>query len=333
MKTEFARSRRLRTTFGPLAVLAVLVSCAWQSALAQHYPNRPVTIVTTVPAGGSIDAVARILATGLTKSLGQPVIVEPRPGAGGNLAAGYVAGAPADGHILLMGSSATLTTNPHLYKSLPFDPERSFEAIIIPARVNQILVVRPNFPAKNLQEFIALMKAQPAKYNYGSSGIGALSHLAAEIFGIQTGTRATHVPYRGIAPAITDLLAGQIDFVFDSATTIQHIQAGRLRALAVIGPRIPTIPDVQTFEELGIDGMKIANGWYAIAAPAGTPREVIRTLNAAIKEILITPASTNAIRTMGLDPATSTPEEMSELWRSEIKRLGIIIKQINLKQQ
>jgi tripartite-type tricarboxylate transporter receptor subunit TctC len=319
------------------ALLLLLTSAALlasQAALAQSYPSRVVTLVTTVPAGGSIDAVARLLAANLTKSLGQNVIVESRPGAGGNLAAGYVANAPADGHTLLIGNSATLTTNPHIYKSIPFDPEKSFAAIIIPARVNQILVVNPKVPASNLQEFIALMKAQPGKYNYGSSGIGASSHLAAEILGLQTGTRATHVPYRGIAPAITDLLAGQVDFVFDSATTVQHVQSGSLRALAVVGPaRVAAIPDVKTFKELGIDGMEVANSWYAIAAPADTPPEIIRTLNVMLVKILETPAAKDAIRAMGLEPATSTPEEMMEAWSSELKRLGRIVKQINIGAQ
>jgi tripartite-type tricarboxylate transporter receptor subunit TctC len=337
MNPKLASVRRFVGTIRRQAFLAFVAPLALltpHAASAQTYPSRVVTLVTTVPAGGSIDAVARLLAAGLTKSLGQNVIVEPRPGAGGNLAAGYVASAPADGHTLLIGNSATLTTNPHIYKSVPFDSERSFAAIIIPARVNQILVINPKVPATTLQEFIALMKAQPGKYNYGSSGIGASSHLAAEILGIQTGTRATHVPYRGIAPAITDLLAGQVDFVFDSATTVQHVQSGSLRALAVVGPaKVTALPDVKTFKELGVDGMEVANSWYAVAAPAGTPPEIIRTLNAALTTILEMPATKDAIRTMGLEPATSTPAEMTEAWRSELKRLATITKQIDIGPQ
>lgn len=249
------------------------------------------------------------------------------------MAAGYVANAAPDGHTLLIGNSATLTTDPHIYKSVPFYSEKSFAAIIIPARVNQILVINPKVPASNLQEFVALMKAQPGKYNYGSSGIGASSHLAAEILGLQTGTRATHVPYRGIAPAISDLLAGQVDFVFDSATTVQHVQTGSLRALAVVGPaKVAAISMVKTFKELGVDGMEDANSWYAVAAPAGTPREIVGTLNAALTKILQMPATMEAIAAMGLEPATSTPEEMSVAWAGELKRLGTIVKQIGIGQ-
>lgn len=337
MNPKFERTLLLLETIkrkALLALVAVATVFASQAASAQAYPTRVVTLVTTVPAGGSIDAVARLLASGLSKSLGQNVIVESRPGAGGNLAAGYVANAAPDGHTLLIGNSATLTTNPHIYKSVPFNSEKSFAAVIIPARVNQILVINPKVPASNLKEFVALMKAQPGKYNYGSSGIGASSHLAAEILGLQTVTRATHVPYRGIALAVTDLLAGQVDFVFDSATTVQHVQSGNLRALAVVGPaKVAAIPTVKTFKELGVDGMEVANSWYAVAAPAGTPREIIMTLNTALKKILEMPTTMAAIRAMGLEPATSTPEEMTEAWGSELRRLGAIVQQIKIGPQ
>jgi tripartite-type tricarboxylate transporter receptor subunit TctC len=324
----FARCVALAAMLAQAAVFAPI------AAFAQSYPSRTVTIVTTVPAGGSIDAVARLIANGLTKSLGKSVIVEARPGAGGNVAAGYVASQPPDGYSLLIGNSATLTTNPHIYKSIPFDSERSFAPIIIPARVNQILVVNPKIKAANFEEFVALMKMNPGKLNYGSSGIGASSHLGAEMLGFQTGTHATHVPYRGIAPAISDLLAGQIDFVFDSATTVPHIQEGRLRALAVVGPkRLAALPDLKAFRELGLPDMELANSWYAIAAPAGTPREIVQLLNTEIKRILEMPATIKAIDAMGLEPATSTPEEIAEVWQKDLARLGAIVKQAKIAPQ
>lgn len=337
MNHRWKPASRIRATarYGALAsAVAAAVLLTSETFAAQTYPNRVVTLVTSVSAGGSIDAVARLIASGLSKSLGQPVVVEPRPGSGGNIAAGYVAHAAADGHILLLASSATLTTNPHVYKTVPFDSERSFIPVIMPARINQILVVNPKVPASDLQGFVALMKEQPGKLNYGSSGIGAASHLAAEILGLQTGTRATHVPYRGLAPAINDLLAGNIDFVFDSAITVQHVQSGKLRALAVVGPsRVAALPDVKTFKELGVHDMEVANSWYALAAPAGTPREIIQTLNDEITKILKLPATMDAIRAMGLEPTLSTPEEMATVRNRDFQQLGAIAKQIQLTTQ
>jgi tripartite-type tricarboxylate transporter receptor subunit TctC len=317
-----------------VALAAILAAVVSPPAFSQAYPSRNITIVTTVPAGGSIDAAARIISAGLTKSLGKSVIVEAKPGAGGNVAAGHVANQPPDGYTLIMGNSATVTTNPHIYKSIPFDAEKSFAPIIIPARVNQILVVSPNVRAKTLEEFVAYMKANPGKLNYGSSGIGASSHLGAEMLGLQTGTSATHVPYRGIAPAITALLAGQIDFVFDSATTVPQIQEGRLRGLAVVGPRrLAALPDLKAFRELGLPEMELANSWYFIAAPAGTPKGVVEHLNSEIKKVLELPETIKAINAMGLEPATSTPEEIAEAWRSDLRRLGTIVKQAKITPQ
>lgn len=314
-----------------LAQAAVLTSSA---AFAQDYPNRVVTLVTTVAAGGSIDATARLIANGLSKSLGKSVIVEPKPGAGGNVAAAYVAGQHPDGYTLLIGNSSTLTINPHIYKTMPFDSARSFAPIIMPARINQILVVNPKLGVSNFEEFLALLKAKSGQLNYGTSGIGASSHLGAEMLCMQTGTRATHVPYRGIAPAITDLLAGQIDFVFDSATTVPHIQEGKLRGLAVIGPkRLAALPDIKTFRELGLPEMELANTWYAVAAPAGTPREIVQLLNTETKKVLEMPSNIKAISDMGLEPATSTPEELGEAWLSDLKRLGPIVKQAKIEPQ
>ncbi len=329
-KNEFRSNSLIRW----VALAAILSVVASPSAFSQSYPSRNITIVTTVPAGGSIDAAARIISAGLTKSLGKSVIVEAKPGAGGNVAAGHVANQPPDGYTLIMGNSATVTTNPHIYKSIPFDAEKSFTPIIIPARVNQILVVGPSVQAKTYEEFVAFMKANPGKLNYGSSGIGASSHLGAEMLGLQTGTSATHVPYRGIAPAITALLAGQIDFVFDSATTVPQIQEGRLRGLAVVGPkRLAALPDLKAFRELGLPDMELANSWYFIAAPTGTPKAVIQHLNGEIKKVLELPETIKAINAMGLEPATSTPEEIAEAWRNDLLRLGPIVKQAKITPQ
>ncbi|MFN7753366.1 MAG: Bug family tripartite tricarboxylate transporter substrate binding protein [Pseudomonadota bacterium] len=301
---------------------------------AQTFPARPVNLVVTVPAGGSIDATARILAADLSPALGQPVVVVNRPGAGGNLAGEAVARAAPDGHTLMICSSATLTINPHVYKTMPFDPIRSFEPIIMPARLNLILAVHPRHAVNSVQEFVSVLRAQPDKLGYSSSGNGSNPQLAGVLFGLQTGTSALHVPFSGIAPALNALLSGQVDFMFDSATSIPHVQAGKLRALAVIGPtRLPLLPSVPTLTEMGYADMPIANGFYAVVATAGTPREVVRRLNAEMVRILKQPAVMERIANMGLVNTTSTPEELGAAIRDDLQRLGPIIKAAKITLQ
>ena len=301
---------------------------------AQSFPARPVNLVVTVPAGGSIDATARILAADLSPALGQPVVVVNRPGAGGNLAGEAVARAAPDGHTLMICSSATLTINPHVYKTMPFDPIRSFEPIIMPARLNLILAVHPRHAVGSVQEFVSVLRAQPDKLGFSSSGNGSNPQLAGVLFGLQTGTRALHVPFSGIAPALNALLSGQVDFMFDSATSIPHVQAGKLRALAVIGPnRLPLLPAVPTLTEMGYGDMPIANGFYAVVATAGTPREVIRRLNAEMVRIMKQPSVMERIANMGLVNTTSTPEELVSAIRDDLQRLGPIIKAANITLQ
>lgn len=303
-------------------------------AYAQTYPSRPVTLVSTAPAGGSIDAVARLIATDLAKMLAQPVVVETKPGAGGNIAAEYVSKAAPDGHTIMISSSSTLTTNPHIYRSLPFDAEKGFAPIIQPTRMNMILAVHPKLNVASVAQFVAALKAQPGKLNFASGGIGTLQHVAAELFAMQTGTKANHVPYKGIAPAMTDLVAGQTDYMFDSATSVPHVKAGKLRALAVVGPeRLPALPDVATFKELGIGGMEAAAGYYAIVAPAGTPREIIDRLNAAMTRILREPAVMERISAIGLEPHTSTPEQLGQALRNDRERLAQVIKAAGVSAQ
>ncbi len=301
---------------------------------AQSFPARPVNLVVTVPAGGSIDATARILAADLSPALGQPVVVVNRPGAGGNLAGEAVARAAPDGHTLMICSSATLTINPHVYKTMPFDPIRSFDPIIMPARLNLILAVHPRHAVGSVQEFVSVLRAQPDKLGFSSSGNGSNPQLAGVLFGLQTGTRALHVPFSGIAPALNALLSGQVDFMFDSATSIPHVQAGKLRALAVIGPnRLPLLPAVPTLTEMGYGDMPIANGFYAVVATAGTPREVIRRLNAEMVRIMKQPSVMERIANMGLVNTTSTPEELVSAIRDDLQRLGPIIKAANITLQ
>ncbi len=315
-------------------VFLSLIALLPVAALAQAYPSKPVNLVVTVPAGGSIDAMARALATELTPALGQPVVVANRAGAGGNIAAEYVAKSAADGYTLMITSSSTLVLNPFVYKSIPFDPVKSFEPIVIPARLNMILVAHPKTNATSIRELVAMLKAQSGKASYGSSGNGTLPHLAGVLFNNETGTEATHIPYKGIAPAVNDLLAGQIEYMFDSATTVPHIRAGKVRALAVIGPnRLSSLPEVATFKELGMPGMEAAGGWYGIFAPAGTPRDIVQRLNQEVVRILRQPNIRERIAAMGLENATSTPEELAAALRDDLRRFAALVKQANVVPQ
>jgi tripartite-type tricarboxylate transporter receptor subunit TctC len=311
-----------------------LVLALPSGAGAQTFPTAPVSIVVTTPPGGSIDAVARVIASDLGPALGQPVLVVNRGGAGGNIAAEFVAKSRADGHTLLMTASSTLTMNAFIYPSLPFDPETSFVPITIPARNNNILVVHPKLNVSTLNELVALLKAQPGKLNYASGGNGSFSHLAPVLFNTHTGTSATHVPYSGIAPAMTALLSGQVDYMFDSATSIPHIRAGKLKALAVTGPRrLAALPEIATLRELGLPAMEVARSYYGILAPAGTPAEVVQRLNREIVRIMGQASTADKLTTMGLESATSTPEELAANLREDLKRFGPIARQAGMKAQ
>jgi tripartite-type tricarboxylate transporter receptor subunit TctC len=304
------------------------------TAVAQAYPARPVNLVVTVPAGGSIDAVARIVAQGLTAALGQALVISNRAGAGGTIAADYVAKAAPDGYTLLITSSSTLAIEPFLYKSLPYDTEKSFAPIVMPARQNLILVVHPKLKAGTYKEFVPLLKAQSAKLNYGSSGEGTLPHLAGVLFNSYMGTSASHVPYKGIAPAMNALVSGEVDYMFDSASTIEQVRAGKLRALAVIGPkRLAALPEVSTFRELGLPQMEAARAYYAILAPAGTPADIVQRLNRDIVRVLRQPASMERISAIGLENAVSTPDELARALREDLKHFSPIVKAANIATQ
>lgn len=316
------------------AVLPALALMLPTAAPAQSYPAKPVSLVVTVPAGGSIDAVARFIAADLGPALGQPVLVVNRVGAGGNIAAEYVAKSPPDGYTLMITSSSTLVVNPFVYKTMPFDAEKSFAPIAMTSRQNFILAVHPKLNVSNLNEFVALLKSQPGQLNFASSGSGTLPHLACVLLGTQTGTTSTHVPFTGIAPALNALLSGQVDFMCDSATTIPHIRAGKVKAFAVIGPkRLASLPEVATFREQGMPAMEAASGWYGVFAPAGTSPQVVQRLNREIVRIMNQPATMEKVVAMGLENATSTPEELAAAVRDDLKRFAPIVKQANVTVQ
>jgi tripartite-type tricarboxylate transporter receptor subunit TctC len=317
-----------RSLLGLLASAPLLAT----RAHAQAYPTKPIHIIVSVTAGGSIDTIARAYGEALSQALGQSVVIENKPGANGNIAAAAVARAAPDGYTLLATGGSTLNLNPFLYASLPFDPVKSFAPVCLTARTNFILVVHPKLGVDTLEAFIALAKAKPKTLNYGSAGSGSLIQIATELFNTTVGIETNHVPYKGLAPAVNDLLSGQIDFMFDSATTMSHIQAGRLKALAVIGPnRLPALPEVKTLAEYGIQGVDAASGWHALFAPAGTPAEIVNRLNAALQPILASDAIKARIVSLGAEPASSTPEQLGKMLANDLVRLEPIVKRIGAK--
>ncbi len=308
-------------------VLALPLLLAASRARAQAYPSKPIHIVVTVSAGGSIDTIARSIGEALSQKTGQPVVIENKPGANGNIAAAAVARAAPDGYTLMVTGGSTLNLNPFLYASLPFDPVKSFAPVTLTARTNFILVVNPKLGVDTVEAFVALAKAKPKTLNYGSAGSGSLIQIATELFNTVAGVETNHVPYKGLAPAVNDLLAGQIDFMFDSAMTMNHIRAGRLKALAVIGPnRLPALPQVETLAEHGIKGVDVASGWHAMFAPAGTPRDIIDQLNAALQPILASTEIKERIVALGAEPAASTPDELARILATDLERLEPIVK-------
>src|SRR5471032_389840 len=308
-------------------VFALHVLLAASRAQAQAYPSKTIHIVVTVSAGGSIDTIARSIGEALSQKTGQPVVIENKPGANGNIAAAAVARAAPGGYTLMVTGGSTLNLNPFLYASLPFDPVKSFSPVSLTARTNFILVVNPKLGVDTVEAFVALAKSKPKTLNYGSAGSGSLIQIATELFNTVAGVETNHVPYKGLAPAVSDLLAGQIDFMFDSATTMNHIQAGRLKALAVIGPNpLPALPQLKPLSAYGIKGVEVASGWHGMFAPAGTPRDVIDRLNVALQPILASTEIKERIVALGAEPAASTPDELAKILAVDLERLEPIVK-------
>ena len=267
----------MRTFLAIICAVAISVSAASAQDAAANYPNRPIRIIVCVPAGGGVDTVTRIVANGLQQRLGQPVVVENRAGAAGNIGAEAVFTSEPDGYTLLAAQPSPLTINPLLYKDIPFDPTK-FEPVAIMTTVANVLLVRPDFPAKTAQEFIAFAKANPGKINYASQGIGTTSHLTAALFEKVTGTKLVHVPYKGTAPALTDIIASHVDFIFmELASAIKLHQGGKARILAVAtAKRIPNLPDIPTLDEAGVKGFESAHlecHRRAAEDPAGDRRQ------------------------------------------------------------
>jgi tripartite-type tricarboxylate transporter receptor subunit TctC len=316
-----------------LAAAVTAVACAvapLAHAQPQAWPTKPLKIVVNFPPGGAADQLARSIQPGLQSALGQPVVVENRAGSGGNLGGDAVAKSPADGHTLLMSSGGMVSVNPHIYAKMPFDPAKDLTPVAAVARVLVFLVVRSESPTRDWAMFVADLKANPGKRSFGSPGNGSSPHLAAEMMKAQTGTFAVHVPYRGAAPALTDLLGGQLDFIFDPGIGIPHIKAGKLRLIAVGSPkRSPLFPDAPTLDELGLKGFD-ADTVFGFYAPAGTPAAVVARLNAEINKQIGTPPVTDRIAAIGGVPAPMSPAEFAAKAAEDSRRFGAVIKARNI---
>ena len=315
----------------PLRRMAVFAAIALAALGAQAaFPDKPVKILIGFPAGGPLDAHARLLAERLGQVLGQPVIIDYKAGAGGTVGAEFVAKSAPDGYTLLMANTGTMVINPAVYTKLPYSTLKDFAPVARTAQQPLALVVNPGVPAKTVQELVALAKKSPGQLNYGSAGNGGISHLVPEMFKTATGTFIVHIPYRGSAPAFTDLLAGQVQMMAESIPQAsQYVKQGKLRALAVTGKeRNAALPDVPTFAEAGILGLDVV-GFYGILAPAGTPKDVVAKLSDALRQVLETPDIRNRMVQQGADPAYLSADQFSAylgtqmpVWAKAVKDSG-----------
>lgn len=307
--------------------LAAATLLAAPTALAQAWPDKPVKVVVGFAPGGAADQIARLIATPLGEALGQSVVVENRPGANGNVAGDAVAKSPGDGYTLLLSSGGMVSVNPHLYPRMPFDPTKDLTPVASAARIAVYLMARNNLEAANVKDFIALVKANPGRLSYGSPGNGSSPHLAGEMFKSQAGLFAVHVPYRGAAPALNDLLGNQIDFAFDPGIGLPHARSGRLKLLAVgSSKRSPLFPDVPTLAESGLPGFD-ADTVFGFYAPAATPPAVVTRLNTEINKILATPAVRERLIALGGEALPLSPADFGKRGMDDSRRFGAIIKE------
>jgi tripartite-type tricarboxylate transporter receptor subunit TctC len=327
MRASFLLSRR---ALG--AVLAIGVLGVAGAVHAQAWPTKAVTIVVPFAPGGGTDIGTRIVAQKLSQLWGQPVVVDNRGGAGGNLGLDIVARAKPDGYTLVTGNVGTQSINPTLYKKLSYNPDTSFAPIGLFAELPFVLAVTNSLPVKNVQELVALAKAQPDKLTYASSGSGGSPHLSAETFKLATGTKILHVPYKGGGAAMADLIAGNVHMLFASVLELSgHIKAGKLKALAVTSAqRSPALPDVPTLAEAGISGAE-SGSWVALMAPAGTPKEVVDRIVADVKEVVADPQVRSQLVSQGATPQSSTPAQLQALIDSDKARYGKVIRDKGVK--
>lgn len=306
--------------------LATALAMGTVAAAAQTYPTKPIRIIVPFPAAGAADILARSIGNELTRSWGQQVVADNRPGAGGNIGADLAAKATPDGYTLFMAAATTHAASVSLYSKLPYDLQKDLAPVSLAANISHILLTHPSLPVKTVNELVALAKAQPGKINWGLQGNGTLSHLETELFKELSGVQVQLVPYKGSAPGLTDLIAGNIQVFFDSIPpALPHVQSGRLRGLAVAGSkRSPAVPDLPTIGE-SLRGFE-ADNWFGVMVPAGTPKEIIAKLNAEIVKVLSNPETKKNMLARGAVLHPSTPAEFAAILRSDIAKWGRVVK-------
>jgi tripartite-type tricarboxylate transporter receptor subunit TctC len=317
-----------------MALAAVMLGCAASCALAQTYPNKPVRLIVGFAPGGNVDIPARIVATKLGEIWGISVLVDNRPGAGGNIGADIVAKAPADGYTLLICNAASHGINPAFYKKIPFDAIKDFAPISQIGSTANILLVHPSVPVASVGEFIAYARANPGKISMASAGVGTSQHLAMELFKSMAGIDVVHVPYKGGAPALADLLGGQVQAMFAAVPTAQaSIKAGKVRALGVTSlKRSPQLPQLPTIAETGVPGFDVTS-WYGLCAPAGLPQPIVAKLNADLAKALNAPDIQQRLAEQGIDVTPTTPEQLAEFIKSEVAKWAKVVKQAGIAQE
>lgn len=324
-------TRRLAMVAAALAAMAAGIPTV---GLAQAWPTNPVKLVVPYPPGGVTDIAARVVAKRMSEILGQPVIIDNKAGAGGSIGTAFVAQAPADGYTILMGTNATHGTNPNTFSKLPYDAVKGFAPVIEIAQTPLLVVVTPSAPVKTVPELVAWLKRDGSRISYASTGTGGGNHLTVEYFKMVTGTDMLHVPYKGSAPALTDLMGGQVQVMFDNvASSLPQVKAGKLRAIAVTSvKRYAEAPEIPTVAESGIPNFEAGN-WVGIYAPANTPTEVVSRLNEALNQALKTPETAEALRKSGLEPVGGTPAQFAARTRDDIRKWGEVVQRIGFKPE
>ena len=312
--------------------LTALALCTVSFAQAQSFPNKPIRLICPFPPAGAVDIASRAIANELAKQLGVTVTVDNRPGAGGNIGGTEAVRATPDGHTIFMTTSGIQAINPALYSKMPFDPNKDLLPVAALVSLNNVLVLHPSVKANSVAEVIAMAKAQPGKINYASSGSGSSIHRSGEMFKFLTNVDMTHIPYKGSAPAVTDLLGGTVAMMFDNIpSALPHIKAGKLHALATTGAkRDPALPDLPTIAEAGVAGYE-SGVWFGLAVPVGTPKEVIAKLNDASLKGMKSPDFVKRMTELGYNIIGSTPEQMTEMNKAEVARWGPIVKATGAK--